>query len=199
VPSIQNLLLPNRLAAPAVMALVAALNAPAFSDTPAKRDVRALFSAAEALGRVGTARKTKPVDARPARAGEIVVTSIAGEGTETQSKPARVGDMVVRNRCPETGNEQYLVAAPKFAGRYAGPYGIATADGWSEYRPISPEMSYFIVDQSAGDFVFTAPWGEDMVARPGDAIVRSPNDPADTYRVAAASFACTYEIVKAAP
>jgi hypothetical protein len=37
-----------------------------------------------------------------------------------------------------------------------------------------------------------------MVARPGDAIVRSPADPSDTYRVAAASFACTYEIIEPA-
>ena len=36
-----------------------------------------------------------------------------------------------------------------------------------------------------------------MVARPGDAIVRNPASPNDTYRIAAASFTCTYEIVKA--
>ena len=34
-----------------------------------------------------------------------------------------------------------------------------------------------------------------MVAHPGDALVQNPSDPADTYRVAGASFACTYEIV----
>ena len=50
-----------------------------------------------------------------------------------------------------------------------------------------------------GSFTFTAPWGEPMVARPGDAIVRSPQDPADTYRIAAAAFACTYEILRPAP
>ena len=48
-----------------------------------------------------------------------------------------------------------------------------------------------------GAFTFKAPWGEDMVARPGDAIVRNPQDPADTYRVAGLSFACTYEVVRA--
>ena len=50
---------------------------------------------------------TKPVDARPARPGEIVVTLIKDEGHETRSRPAEAGDMVVRNRCPETGNEAY--------------------------------------------------------------------------------------------
>jgi hypothetical protein len=34
-----------------------------------------------------------------------------------------------------------------------------------------------------------------MVARPSDAIVRNPADPEDIYRVAAAAFGCTYEVV----
>jgi hypothetical protein len=38
-----------------------------------------------------------------------------------------------------------------------------------------------------------------MVARPGDAIVRDPQGPADTYRIAAAAFACTYEILQSTP
>ncbi|CAH2403156.1 hypothetical protein MES5069_360183 [Mesorhizobium escarrei] len=48
-----------------------------------------MFAAAEAAGRVGTARKTKPVDARPARIGEIVVTHIADEGREMQGNLLR--------------------------------------------------------------------------------------------------------------
>jgi hypothetical protein len=38
-----------------------------------------------------------------------------------------------------------------------------------------------------------------MVARPGDAIVQNPERTQDTYRVAGASFVCTYEILKAPP
>src|SRR3954467_8737815 len=72
-------------------------------------DIAALFVRAEQDGRVGLARKAKPVDVRPARPGEIIVTIIAGD-EETQSPPAQVGDMVVRNRCPETGNEEILVS-----------------------------------------------------------------------------------------
>jgi len=34
-----------------------------------------------------------------------------------------------------------------------------------------------------------------MVAKPGDAIVQDPESPEDTYRVAAAAFACTYEVL----
>jgi hypothetical protein len=53
-----------------------------------------------------------------------------------------------------------------------------------------------VLTPAHGEFTFTAPWGERMAAKPGDAIVQNPANPGDTYRVAAASFACTYEIVK---
>ena len=161
-------------------------------------DVQALFAKAEADGRVGAARKTKPVDVRAATPGEIVVSIIKGEGKETQSPPAQAGDMVVRNRCAETGNEEILVSAAKFAQRYEGPIGDADAQGWAPYRPKGVEMSYLTLRADEGPFSFTAAWGEPMVVRPGDAIVQDPNNSADTYRIAAAAFACTYEILRPA-
>src|ERR671910_2812085 len=93
---------------------------------------------------------------------------------------------------PETGNEEILVSAAKFAERYEGPAGPAEAPGWQPYRPRGVAMQYFVVREADGSFSFVAPWGEPMVARPGDAIVRSPQDPEDTYRIAAAAFARTY-------
>ncbi|WP_200927309.1 hypothetical protein [Methylobacterium sp. Leaf100] len=159
--------------------------------------VATLFAAAEQDGRVGLARKSKPVDVRPARPGEIVVTILAGE-KETQSPPAKAGDMVVRNRCRETGNEEILVGAAKFDQRYEGPTGTAGADGWQPYRPRGVEMLYVIVRDADGSFDFEAPWGESMIARPGDAIVRDPQDVKDTYRNEAVAFACTYEILRPA-
>lgn len=167
---------------------------PAWAET----DVHAMFTEAEQQNRVGLARKTLPVDGRAAEPGEVIVTVIAGEGKETQSKPAQPGDMVVRNRCPETGNEEYLVAATKFAERYEGPIGPADDPDWQSYRPRGNEMAYFVVRDDDGTFTFMAPWGEPMTARPGDAIVRSPQDAADTYRIAGAAFACTYEILQPA-
>lgn len=165
-------------------------------DKAPRADVSALFTNAQATGRVGIARKTKPVDVRPAKPGEIVVSIIAGEGKETQSPPAKDGDMVVRNRCSETGNEEILVTAAKFSQRYEGPSGEPDAAGWSMYRPRGVEMLFFIVAAADGTFSFEAPWGEPMIARPGDAIVRDPKDVKDIYRIAASAFACTYEIVK---
>jgi hypothetical protein len=178
--------------------LAAVLVLAAAQQPAAQTDVRAMFDQAEREARVGLARKTRTVDARPAAPGEVVVTVIAGEGKETASPPAQPGDMVVRNRCPATGNEEILVPSAKFAERYEGPVGAADADGWHPYRPRGVEMRFLVVRDVDGAFTFTAPWGQPMVARPGDAIVRSPQDPADTYRIAAAAFACTYEILQPA-
>ncbi len=160
-------------------------------------DVVAWFQKASETQGAGLARKTRPVDVRAARAGEVVVTVIKGEGKETESPPAKPGDMVVRNRCPETGNEEILVSAAKFAQRYDGPVGTADREGWSAYRPRGVEMRFVVVGDKDGAFAFTAPWGESMVAKPGDAILQDPADPDDTYRVARAAFACTYEVTQA--
>lgn len=160
------------------------------------REVQDLMGQAEARGLVSRARKTKPVDARPARPGEVVVTVIVGEGKETQSRHAEPGDWVVRNRCPKTGNEEYLVSAAKFEERYA-PIGTPPgAGGWREVRPRGKVMRFFRVTPEQGRFKFVAPWGETMVAVPGDAIVQDPEDPGDIYRVAAAAFACTYDVIE---
>ncbi len=57
-------------------------------------------------------------------------------------------------------------------------------------------MKYLIVPEGDGAFSFMAPWGERMIARPGDAIVQSMADKRDTYRIAKAAFGCTYEVVR---
>jgi len=162
-------------------------------------DVVALMERALIQGQTGTARKTKLVDARPAHIGEIIVTAIKGEGKETQSPPAKQGDWVVRNRCPETGNEQYLVTADRFNDRYRMTGSPVSAHGWREYRPIGRAVRFHILPQGTAPFTFVAPWGEPMVARAGDALVQDPKNDKDVYRVAALSFACTYEIVGTAP
>ena len=158
------------------------------------RDALALFAQAEADGRVGLARKSKLVDARLAHPGEVVVTVVAGE-EETRSRPANERDWVVRNRCQKAGNEQYLVKAEQFAARYEGPLSESDRNGWRTFRPRGHEMRFFTVRTEEGLFRFKAPWGEAMIARPGDAIVQDPRDPSDTYRVAANRFDCTYEIL----
>ena len=184
----------NRSAALALsLTLAAAVGAARAQEV----DIVAIFAKADQDKRVGIAKKTKPVDARLAKPGEVIVTVILGEGVETKSPPAQDGDMEVRNRCPETGNEVYLVAKARFPSRYSEPNSPVSAEGWREYRPIASDMRYFILKDGEGPFSFKALWGEAMVAKPGDAIVQNPTDPKDTYRIARASFGCTYEIVKA--
>jgi hypothetical protein len=181
----------------AVIGVIVVLE-PVLASTQARTldDVRAMVKSAEAAGLAGTAKKTRLVDARPAKPGEVILTAIKGEGKETQSQPAKAGDWVVRNRCEATGHEQYLVSSAQFPKRYEGTGKPAGPDGWQEYRPVGRPMRFVVLTPQNGAFTFTAPWGEPMVARPGDAIVQDPGNPADTYRVAAASFACTYEVVK---
>jgi hypothetical protein len=156
-------------------------------------EVVAMMARGSAESRVGTAQKTRPVDGRPAKPGEIVVTTIAGEGKETQSKPAKAGDWVLRNRCPETGNEEYLVTADKLAERYA-PAGSAQPDGWQAFTPRGKALRFLVLSASEAPFEFIAPWGEKMVAKPGDAMVQDPSNERDVYRVAKSSFQCTYEV-----
>jgi hypothetical protein len=182
-----------------VTLVIAAKIAPATEsglDTRTLEDVKAMVGKAAAEGWAGLARKTRPVDARRAKAGEIVVTVIKGEGKETQSRPARVGDYVVRNRCPATGHEQYLVAADKFQERYRATGAQSGPDGWQEFLPLGKDMRFVILGAAEHPFSFDAPWGEPMVARPGDAIVQDPEDAGDVYRVARASFECTYEVLR---
>jgi hypothetical protein len=128
-------------------------------DMKMKRDIGELFETAEAACKVGLARKTRSVDARPASAGEVIVTFIAGEGKETRSKPAEAGDMVVRNRCLETGNEEYLVSAKKFAARYQGPHGSADAEGWERVSAGSARDALFYHRRISGRLCVHSPLG----------------------------------------
>ena len=104
--------------------------------------------------------------------------------------------MVVRNRCPETGNEQYLVQggnlrkAVRHRARRSGSRRVARVSADRRTDPVrDPEGT-------EGPFTFKAPWGETQTAKPGDVIAQDPNNPADTYRIAAASFRCTYSVTK---
>ncbi|MCB1492640.1 MAG: hypothetical protein KDJ77_12740 [Rhodobiaceae bacterium] len=191
----------NRLLFTACVAAIIA--APALAQTAAledlpQRDRIEWIDAAKSAGHTGIARKTRPVDARLTEPGEIIVTKIAGQGTETRSKPAGEGDWVVRNRCDQTGDEEYLVSAAKFPSRYGDPVSEPDAGGYREFRPTGRDMTYAIVPEADGEFAIEAPWGELQRVLPGDAIVQVPDDMNDTYRVEARAFECTYEIVEPA-
>jgi hypothetical protein len=177
-----------------ILALLLIAQEGSMTALPSKspEEVAALVARARGQGLVKTARKTRPVDARPAKPGEIVVTNVKGQ-KETHSRPAVSGDWVVRNRCPQTGNEEYLVGAKTFGERYRKG-GEPGPDGWQEFHPTGKTMRYLVLTPEDGSFTFQAPWGEQMVAHPGDALVQDPKNEKDTYRVEKDSFACTYEV-----
>jgi len=60
-------------------------------------------------------------------------------------------------------------------------------------------MRFVVVREMDGAFTFTAPWGEKMMARPGDVIVQDVGNAKDTYRIQKAAFACTYEVERQPP
>jgi hypothetical protein len=112
------------------------LASPALAQRPV--DTQALFEEAVREGRVGEARRTRPVDARPAQPGEVIGTVIQqGDGLATRARPAAAGDWVARNRCLATGREQYLIAAARFPQRCGTPRSEPGAEGWGCSTPSS--------------------------------------------------------------
>ena len=105
------------------------------------------------------------------------VVTTTTDGKETQNT-ADVGDIIMSGA---TG-ENYVVKAAKLPKLYTGNVG----------SDIYPEQSPRQVALYSGEPVtFKAPWGEDMVIKPGDYLVK---DPANTgyYRIAKVEFEKTY-------
>ena len=105
------------------------------------------------------------------------VVTITTDGKETQNT-ADVGDIIFSGA---TG-ENYVIKAAKLPKLYNGTVG----------GDIYPEQSPRQVALYSGEPVtFKAPWGEDMVIKPGDYLVK---DPANTgyYRIAKVEFEKTY-------
>ncbi|WP_413482512.1 hypothetical protein [Morganella psychrotolerans] len=158
------------------------------------QDRAQLFAEANAAHKTGIARKIRPVLARPANSGEIVVTIIRGEGEETRSKPAARGDWVVQNICDATGNEEILVKKEKFTQRYGQALSAPDSRGYQQFRPQGEPADYLKIKQGA-PFAVIAPWGEKQRVMKGDVLIRSQLDPQDSYRVQKAAFECTYQII----
>jgi hypothetical protein len=105
------------------------------------------------------------------------VVTTTTDGKETQNT-AEVGDVIMSGA---TG-ENYVVKAAKLPKLYTGNVG----------SDIYPEQSPRQVALYNGEPVtFKAPWGEDMIIKPGDYLVK---DPANTgyYRIAKVEFEKTY-------
>ena len=84
---------------------------------------RLLKRRAPSAARAGAEAKTGWREASPTK-----LLSLSSRRRQ-RTRAAATGDMVVRNRCPESGNEEFLVPSAKFASRYEGPTGPAGEDG----------------------------------------------------------------------
>lgn len=107
----------------------------------------------------------------------LPVVTMTGDGKETQNKAAK-GDIIMSG----IGGEKYVIRAAKFPSLYRGSIGSA----------VFPEQSpRFVARWDGKDILFKAPWGEDMIVRKGDWIVRE-RDGTGYYRIAKGEFEGTY-------
>lgn len=105
------------------------------------------------------------------------VTTTTSDGKETQNT-AEPNDVIISG----PSREQYVVKAAKFPKLYIGQLG----------GPIHPEQSPRNVALYTGKqpITFTASWGESMVLKPGDYLVREGEG--KYYRIAKHEYEMTY-------
>lgn len=108
---------------------------------------------------------------------EIRVVTVTADGKETENVAAP-GDIIMSG----PSGENYVVKAAKFGNLYDGQIGTT----------IIPNQTAREVTRYTGSasLVFTAPWGEDMVVKPGDYLVKDGD--AGYYRIAKAEYEDTY-------
>jgi hypothetical protein len=107
------------------------------------------------------------------------VVTVLPDGKETKNI-ANIGDIVISG----ISGEKYVIRAEKFSRLYVGKIG----------ETITPEQSERTVARYTGSktITFTAPWGENMILKTGDYVVKE-SDGSSYYRIAKAEFEKTYE------
>lgn len=110
---------------------------------------------------------------------EQPVVTITSDGKETQNVAA-VNDIIMSG----PSKENYVVKAAKFPKLYQGNVGGV----------VIPEQGPRMVALYNGkeSVTFTAPWGESMVLKPGDFLVKDGD--AGYYRIAKAEYMQTYNM-----
>lgn len=105
------------------------------------------------------------------------ITTITSDGKETQNV-AELNDIIISG----PSREQYVIKANKFPKLYVGQIG----------GPIHPEQSPRNVAVYNGKETvnFIAPWGESMVLKPGDYLVKEAEG--KYYRIAKKEYEMTY-------
>ena len=109
--------------------------------------------------------------------GEQPVVTVTSDGKETQNVAAK-GDIIMSG----PSRENYVVKAAKFPKLYQGQLG----------QSVVPEQNPRMVAAYTGNqpVTFTAPWGENMILKPGDYLVKDGDQ--GYYRVAKVEYEQTY-------
>jgi hypothetical protein len=144
---------------------------------------RLQFEAAIGADIVRMYRKSAIAAIRPAIAGEVIETWLAGERETINT--ANAGDHVVRG----THGEHYIITSETLAKRYGPPTTEADAEGFRQY-PATGSCHAFEYEGQA--FTFKAPWGERMIVNPGDYIATPAIGSSDIYRIERNAFLATY-------
>lgn len=109
----------------------------------------------------------------------VVTTTSDGKETQNVAEPE---DIIMSG----PSKENYVVKASKFPKLYVGNVG----------GNVHPEQSPRQVALYGGEqFKFKAPWGEDMIIKPGDYLVKDPSGNG-YYRIAKSEFEQTYNSLK---
>jgi hypothetical protein len=108
---------------------------------------------------------------------QMPVVTTTADGKETQNT-AELNDVIMSG----PSGEQYVLKAAKFPKLYQGQMG----------GPVHPEQGPRNVAVYTGNITvnFTAPWGESMVLKPGDYLVKE--DEGKYYRIAKYEYEQTY-------
>lgn len=111
---------------------------------------------------------------------DLKIVTITKDGKETENT-AQIGDIIMSG----VFGEMYVIKGAKFPKLYD-----LTKDGKTVIPNQSPRTVAEYVDGAfAGDVYFTASWGEQMVLKNGDFLVR---DGENYYRIAREEFLETY-------
>jgi hypothetical protein len=139
--------------------------------------------------------KKGQIIARQAHPGERIET-ITSDGLETVNT-AHAGDYIVQNKT-EAG-ERYIISKAKFEQRYTFVEKLNQTD--SIYKSIGQirglKLTKDIMHKmgiEGSTFHFTAPWGEQMVAKKDDIIAMPIGAKPEVYRIAWLEFLETYHV-----
>lgn len=112
------------------------------------------------------------------------IETILPDGKETKNK-AEPGDIIISG----ISGEKYVVKAKKFASLYNGKIG--------EKVKVAPNPREVAKFTGKDEITFKAPWGENMVAKPGDYIVKDVQSDGSVgyYRIAKSEFEKTYNSI----